>query len=86
MARNKRSGRQSDELLPVYDELIYDELQNVTRDLPGEEPPQEEKPAQESADGQSDTPEEALRKLQSDADAREEKKHPHRKKRKTKAP
>ena len=64
MARNRRrSGEheQQEELLPDFSARGYDDLESITRDLPGQE--------REEA---SDTPEQALEKLQADRDAAEE--------------
>ena len=64
MARNRRrreQPEQQEELLPDFSASRYDDLESITRGLPGQE--------REEA---SDTPEQALEKLQADRDAAEE--------------
>ena len=59
MARRKHDDRQTpqEDLTPVYDDLIYDGLDSIRRDLP------RDKAEAEAEDGDSDTPERALSKL-----------------------
>ncbi|MGN0763285.1 MAG: rod shape-determining protein MreC [Aristaeellaceae bacterium] len=59
MARRKHDDRQTpqEDLTPVYDDLIYDGLDSIRRDLP------RDKAEAEAEDGESDTPERALSKL-----------------------
>ena len=64
MARNRRrreQPEQQEELLPDFSASRYDDLESITRGLPGQE-----------AEEASDTPEQALEKLQADRDAAEE--------------
>ena len=64
MARNRRrreQPEQQEELLPDFSASRFDDLESITRGLPGQE-----------AEEASDTPEQALEKLQADRDAAEE--------------
>lgn len=64
MARNRRrreQPEQQEELLPDFSASRYDDLESITRGLPGQE-----------IEEASDTPEQALEKLQADRDAAEE--------------
>ena len=65
MARKKRNipeAPQND--APVYDDFIYDGLDSIRRDLPDAEPSSDN--ADDAGIGQSDTPEQALSKLQAE--------------------
>ena len=64
MARNRRrreQPEQQEELLPDFSASRYDDLESITQGLPGQE-----------IEEASDTPEQALEKLQADRDAAEE--------------
>ncbi len=72
MARRDRHAQEPEQqdILPVYDDFKFDDLDSITRDLPGQKT---EEPAAADADQtDSDTPEAALRKLQADRDAAQE--------------
>ena len=60
MARRKHDDRQDpqEDLTPVYDDLIYDGLDSIRRDLPRDK--------DDAQDGDSDTPERALSKLEAE--------------------
>lgn len=87
MARKRYEDRQNqpkEEEMPVYDDLIYDGLDSIRRDLPAEEDEREE-------DGDSDTPDRALRKLREetnpdDEDEGDEDSVPRRKRKKLRTP
>ena len=84
MARKRHDDRKApqEELTPVYDDLIYDGLDSIRRDLPREEAAGEE--------GDSDTPERALSKLEAevnpDGDDQEDDASPRRKHKKKEHP
>ncbi|MGN0971338.1 MAG: rod shape-determining protein MreC [Aristaeellaceae bacterium] len=68
MARKRHDDRHApqEELTPVYDDLIYDGLDSIRRDLPREEA------ASAAEEGDSDTPERALSKLEAEVNPGEE--------------
>lgn len=68
MARRTRRQQteKQEELLPFLGTSQYDNLDSITRDLPGQAP------AADDTDNVSDTPEDALRKLQEESGARED--------------
>ena len=86
MARRKHDDRQTpqEDLTPVYDDLIYDGLDSIRRDLP------RDKAEAEAEDGDSDTPERALSKLEAemnpDGDEDEEDASPRRRRKKKEHP
>lgn len=71
MARKDRHTQEPEQaILPTYDDFKFDDLDSITRDLPGQKT-EEPAPAIEDSEA-SDTPESALRKLQIERDALEE--------------
>ena len=73
--RQNRREKQNEELLPLYDDHLYDDLDSITRDLPGQQPPQRKSGDTQEADDQSDTPERALSKLIEEQSSAEEEEH-----------
>ena len=71
MARKDRHTQEPEQaILPTYDDFKFDDLDSITRDLPGQKT-EEPAPVMEDSEA-SDTPESALRKLQIERDAFEE--------------